>query len=133
MVGGSIYPVCFCGQFTGILRIGCRLAVLRFVRIRAHVNHAMRRGFNEVVVNSIAFVMKSHSVSEFFNVFLPNLFGYVDIGCRHIPECGTFKVDVFWILVFFIGILVVKNKDEKFCGFQKVMQGAVIGIPFLID
>lgn len=73
MVGGSIYPVCFCGQFTGILRIGCRLAVLRFVRIRAHVNHAMRRGFNEVVVNSIAFVMKSHSVSEFFNVFLPNL------------------------------------------------------------
>ena len=99
----------------------------------AHVNHAMRRGFNEVVVNSIAFVMKSHSVSEFFNVFLPNLFGYVDIGCRHIPECGTFKVDVFWILVFFIGILVVKNKDEEFCGFQKVMQGAVIGIPFLID
>lgn len=104
MVGRPIYPVRFCGQFTGILRTECRLVVLCFACIRTHVNYAMCRAFDEVIVNSIALVPKSHSVSEFFNVFLPDLFDYVDIGCRHIPKCGTFKVDVFWILVFFIGV-----------------------------
>ena len=130
MVGRSIYPVRFRGQFTGILLMERRLVVLCFVCIRTHVNHTMFRAFDEIIINAIALVSKSHSVSEFFDVFLPDLSDYVDIGCRHIPECGTFKVDVFWILVFFIGILVVKNKDEEFCGFQKLMQGAVIGIPF---
>lgn len=123
MVGGSIYPVCFCGQFTGILRTERRLVVLCFACIRTHVNHTMFRAFDEIIINAIALVSKSHSVSEFFNVFLPDLFDYVDIGCRHIPKCGTFKVDVFWILVFFIGVLVVKKQRRGILWFPEVDAG----------
>lgn len=77
----------------------------------------MCRVFDEVIVNLIVFVLKSYFVFEFFNVFFLDLFDYVDIGCWYILKCGIFKVDVFWIFVFFIGVLVVKNKDEEFCGF----------------